>query len=524
MQVFTFRILTPLQRRRAAVSPAVLLALATVVVLVALIALLRFDSSGSRADHADGELMLYCAAGMRLPVEEIVADYQREYGTAVHVQYGGSNTLLGQIEVTRSGDLFLAADDSYLQLAGDKGLVAETLPLARMQAVVGVPRGNPRGIDSLDDLLAEDLRLVVANPDQAAIGKVVRQALQEAGKWEAIEEHTRQRGVFKPTVNDAANDIKLGSAGAGFLWDAVAAQYPEIDVVRLPELANATVEISVGVLQSSKQPTAALRFTRYLAARDRGLKVFAEDGYPPVEGDVWQERPKLTLYAGAINRRALEPIVKTFADREGVEVITKYNGCGILTADMRALGAGQTGFPDAFMACDQYYLDEVQDWFHEGVQISSADIVMVVARGNPHHVQSLDDLAKPGLRVALGQPQQCTIGVLSRRLLTSAGLDSDALRENIVAELPSSAMIVPSVTTGAADVALVYITDAQAERDRLEILPIDSPLAKAIQPYGIARSSDHQQLGQRLLDAIKQSRDQFEVAGFEWRLPDEPAE
>ena len=89
---------------------------------------------------------------------------------------------------------------------------------------------------------------------------------------------------------------------------------------------------------------------------------------------------------------------------------------------MRTLRENQdSGFPDVYMACDVYYLEAVQDLFQEGVNVSNTDIVIVTQTGNPKAIQSLEDLAKPGMRVAVGQPDQCTIGVLSRRLLESTG-------------------------------------------------------------------------------------------------------
>ena len=115
---------------------------------------------------------------------------------------------------------------SYLELARHKGLVEEILPLATMKTVVGVQRGNPKQVRDLNDLLREDVRVVLANPDQAAVGRAVRDALQKTGDWAALRECVNRRGVFKPTVGEVANDIKLGSIDAGILWDAVATQYP----------------------------------------------------------------------------------------------------------------------------------------------------------------------------------------------------------------------------------------------------------------------------------------------------------
>jgi ABC-type molybdate transport system substrate-binding protein len=185
---------------------------------------------------------------------------------------------------------------------------------------------------------------------------------------------------------------------------------------------------------------------------------------------------------------------------------------------MRGMQEGQAGaFPDTYMACDVYYLETVQDLFEQGTHVSDTDIVIVVQPGNPKSIESLEDLTREGVRVALGQPQQCTIGVLSRRLLEDAGI-YDGVRENLVQETPTSAMLVPNITTGSADAVLAYRTDTLAEQNRLEVIPIDSPLSKAVQPFSIARSSDHKYLAQRLFDLIARSREKFESAGFNWRL------
>lgn len=509
----------PRSRSRSGRAQAVVVVLlvALFVLLSVLVAMLWRSPTGGDAH----ELTMYCAAGMRGPLQIAADAYEREYGVRVLLQYGGSNTLLSQIEVSRTGDLYLAADQSYLELAREKGLVQEILPLATMEAVVGVPRGNPRQVDGLDDLLRDDVRVVLANPDQAAIGRIAREQLQKTGDWPALREQVRKTGVFKPTVGEVANDIKLGSVDTGILWDAVVAQYPDLEIVRIPQLAGGVANISIGILSNSRHPTAALRFARYLAARDQGLKTFSTLGYRPVEGDVWEEAPQLVFFAGAVNRRALEPIIQRFASREGVEINTVYNGCGILTAQMRTLiqqGRGAGNFPDSYMACDRYYLDTVKELFQDTRDVSNVPIRLVVAPGNPKQIEGLRDLVRSGVRVAIGQPDQCTIGVLSRRLLESAGIYKQVLEHNVVTQTATSSLLVPTITTGSADVALVYASDALAEAKRLEVVPIDSPLALAVQPFGIARSSDHKHLARRLLREIAKSRSQFEAAGFRWEL------
>ena len=479
----------------------------------------------SRGSDSSASLFVYCAAGIRAPVEAVKADYEQRYGTAVQLQYGGSNTLLSQLEFSRTGDLFLAADDSYLRQAVERGLVRETIPLAVMRPVILVAGGNPKHILGIDDLLRSDVRTALGNPDQAAIGKKTRELLTASGHWERLQNQVTQTGVFKPTVPEIANDVKIGSVDAAIVWDTTAAQYKTLEAVRTVELDAGTAQVAIGVLTSCQNPARALRFARFLAARDQGLLVFQADGFQTVAGDVWAEIPQLNFFCGAVNRRAVASVIKTFEDREGVQVNTVYNGCGILTAQMRSIhDQRQTaGFPDTYMACDRFYLDSVKEWFQEDVDISDTEVVIAVPRGNPAKIHDLQDLTRPGIRVSLGQPDQCTIGVLTREILQQENV-YEAVMRNVATQTATSAMLIPTVTTGAVDASLTYLTDTLAESDKVEAIRIPSAAARAIQPFAISRTSDHKHLARRFYQAISQARDQFEDAGFHFRVPTTPRE
>lgn len=523
--------------RLAKINTLWLLLLGGAAAIVVLIGLLYVGKP--RRDPDAKLVQVYCAAGLRPAMEKIAAKYKEEYGVDVEFQFGGSNTLLSQIKANRADtyDLYLAADDSYTTIAEEEGYARETLPIATMRPVIAVRKDSTKRIESLDDLLQEGVSVVLGDPDQAAIGKAVRTALSkvkvgDTNRWQQLEERIRQDGVFKPTVNEAANDVKIGTAvDAAIVWDSSVAMPQFRDVLRaipIPEFEDAANEVSICVLDSSPNPTAALKFARYVSAIDRGLPVFEEFGTRPVEGDLWAERPKITFFCGAVNRLAVEPIIEKFAEREGIDIATKFNGCGILTGDMKVIDEQRTdlGFPDCYMACDVYYLENVKDWFQDAQLVSDAEIVIVVPKGS-QQVQSLADLVKPGVRVAIGQPQQCTIGALTRRVLEQEGL-YDALMEKqlesgeTVVEKPSSALLVPDVVNGHVDAAIAYITDTRKEADRLDIVHIDSPSNMATQPFSIAKTSWHKQLCRRLFDHIADSPEAFEEAGFHFRLGNDP--
>ncbi len=275
--------------------------LGSILVLAVLISLLLRKPGADRQHASSPPLVLYCAAGVNPPVAEIVKDYQNELGVTVSVQYGGSGTLLSNLRVAQTGDLYLAADASYIQLARQQGLIAETIPLALQRPVIAAAKGNPKKIRSAQDLLRENVRVALGNPDAASIGKQTEAALRKAGLWENLKQAVQARGVFKPTVNDVANDVKIGTVDVGVVWDAVARQYPELEIVApLTGDPNFAMEITVGVLRSSRQPTEALRFARYLSARNRGLEVFQRHHYTVVDGDMWANRSAIEDTRGAL--------------------------------------------------------------------------------------------------------------------------------------------------------------------------------------------------------------------------------
>lgn len=491
-----------------------------VVAVTGLVAALYLYTGKERGTAGEKTLTLYCAAGVKPPVLAAVKEFSKRYGVTVNLQYGGSGTLLSNLQVAKQGDLYLAGDSSYIELGREKGVVLESLPLAHMTPVIAVQKGNPKKIKSLSDLSREDVRLALGNPDAASIGKQAKKLLTQAGHWKSVKARVETNGVFKPTVPEVANDIKIGAVDAGVIWDATVNQYPELEAVHVPSFDRARKKITIGVLKWSQKPTLALRFARFLNS-DEGNRFFENKGYPPVEGDKWEWQPQITFFCGAVNRRAVAGIVEEFSKREGVEINTIYNGCGILTGQMRTIRQtqGGAGFPDIYLACDRFYLDNVKEWFQEDLDISDTPIVIAVQKGNPSEVSGIADLTKPGMKVAVGQCEQCTIGALTKILLEKEGV-YDKVKSNVVAETASSALLVPTVATKSVDAAFAYKTDTQAEAQKVDSVEIPSNNALAIQPFAIAVQSRYKHLGRRFKARLVAGREAFEAAGFHFRADD----
>lgn len=495
-------------------SRSIVALLLTLVVLVASLLLLNEGPSQSlQSGGSDHEpLVLFCAAANRSVIESICRQYEEEFGRRVLLQFAPSQTLLSSIEVSGTGDLFLPADDDFIDTAREKALIAEVLPLATMKAVVAVRRGNPKSIRCLDDLLRKDVRFVQANPESAAVGRLVKKVLTFQNKWEALEDATVG---YRHSVTDIASDLMVGSADAGIVYDVVLHGKTELEAVDLSELKEAVSHLSIGVVATTKQPPLALHFARYVAASDRGLVHFKQHGYQVDKGDAWSDTPELSFFAGSMLRPAIDDTLTAFEKREGVRISRVYNGCGILVAQMKS---GQK--PDAYFACDTEFMNQVPDLFPESLAISQNELVILVQKGNPHQISSLKDLAQEGLRVGIGHEKQCAMGLLTQTTLREGGIQQQVM-ENVTVQTPTGDMLVNQMQAGSLDAAVAYLSNAAGAGDTLDAVRIQGlKCSVATQPLAILPGSPNSHTAKRLVDSLcsKASQSSFLAEGFRWQM------
>ena len=229
-----------------------LIAILTAAVL--LIGALVWTYFKDRRSNANAKsITVYCAAGMKKPVEAVAAKYREEYGVQINFQFGGTVALLSQIENAPKGDLFIAADEHAIDLARKKELIEEVLPLAHQYPVIAVQVGNPKGIKGMEDLFREDLKIAVGNKETASIGKATREVLGD--RWQELREKVT---VTKTTVMELAADLSFGAVDAAVIWNSTVPQFEKLEAVEVPGFTAHKDKVTVSVLNASKAPSSAL--------------------------------------------------------------------------------------------------------------------------------------------------------------------------------------------------------------------------------------------------------------------------
>ena len=128
------------------------------------------------------------------------------------------------------------------------------------------------------------------------------------------------------------------------------------------------------------------------------------------------EQEPLTIYAGAGLMKPMDELKVGFEQKYKIPVQLVYGGSGELFGMIAVRKAGDVFIPGAA----KYVQDAVKQGLvrAEGQRSVCYHVpVILVPAGNPANVHSLQDLARPGVRVALADAKAAAIGKVSNALL-----------------------------------------------------------------------------------------------------------
>ncbi len=169
-------------------------------------------------DFEGRELSLFVAAGMKKPMDTIIAEFQEDTGAVILVNYGSSGELYAQIEAGQPCDLYYSADWLYVEKIQELDKVSLDRKFLSDSVVLAVSPTGATKISSLDDLTKDDVSLVIGDP-AAPVGAYAEAGLKSLGLWDALEKNLKAR---PSTVNQVAIMVKEDQVDAGMVYSSVA--------------------------------------------------------------------------------------------------------------------------------------------------------------------------------------------------------------------------------------------------------------------------------------------------------------
>lgn len=231
-------------------------------------------------DTTKPELLVYCGAGMREPMDEIAATFTNQTGISINYIFGGSNNLLTQMNLTNMGDVYMPGATAYFDAARDMGMVEEESLAVYHVPVIAVPKGNSANITSLQDLTKPGVRVALGDSPGTAIGQLTDKLLTKNDLFDDVEKNIVTR---TGTVNELLVYICMNQADVGIIWEDL--YVPEkMDLIYIPNVENLVKVVPIGTLTSSEHRAEAEQFTAFVTSEE-GKAIFVKHGFTTYPSD-----------------------------------------------------------------------------------------------------------------------------------------------------------------------------------------------------------------------------------------------
>ena len=209
--------------------------------------------------HADPSgPTVFAAASMKTALDAIAAGWKAKTGKPLVISYGSSGTLAKQIEAGAPADLFISADQKWMDtLAKDgaikpdtrKNLLGNALVLVAPAAASAPDMTIDKGVDLAGAL--GDGKLAVCTIASCPAGIYGKEALTKLGVWDAVSPKLAQAD----NVRAALLLVARGEAKYGIVYATDAKAEPKVKVVgTFPEASHTPIVYPVAITKDAKSP------------------------------------------------------------------------------------------------------------------------------------------------------------------------------------------------------------------------------------------------------------------------------
>ena len=188
----------------------------------------------TRADEPEKPaLLVFAAASLTNVLGELAPAWEKTSGIPMKLSFAASSVLARQIEAGSNADVFISADQEWMNYLQARKLIARSsrADVVANRLVLIAPADSTIQLRiSQGFKLAEALgggRLATGDPDTVPVGRYARSALMKLGVWGEVEGHL----VRADNVRGAMTFVARGEAPLGIVYATDAQIDPKVRVV-----------------------------------------------------------------------------------------------------------------------------------------------------------------------------------------------------------------------------------------------------------------------------------------------------
>lgn len=231
-------------------------------------------------------LTVYAAASLTDAFTEIGETFQASHSdVTVAFNFGGSQNLRTQIEQGAPADVFASANSKEMDtlVTGDFVTANTARVFLTNQLILILPKENPAGVTSLEDLSKPGLKLVLA-AEEVPAGRYARQILENlnASYGSDFKDKVLANVVSnEDNIRQAVTKVQLGEADASIVYVSDAVAVPELQTIEIPLEMNVIAEYPIAALAASANSDLANEFIEYVLSAE-GQAMLKKWGFTPV--------------------------------------------------------------------------------------------------------------------------------------------------------------------------------------------------------------------------------------------------
>ncbi|MGD9817191.1 MAG: molybdate ABC transporter substrate-binding protein [Desulfomonilaceae bacterium] len=213
----------------------------------------------------------------------------------------------------------------------------------------------------------------------------------------------------------------------------------------------------------------------------------------------------LLVFAGAASKPPTEDAAKAFEAKTGVKVDVVFGGSGYVLSQMILSKKGDIYFPGS---SDYMELAKKKGVVFPETERNIVYLVPAinVQKGNPKSIRTLKDLIRPGLKVAIANPEGVCVGAYAVEIIESvfSPQEKEAFRKNLINYTESCEKTATAISLKAADAVLGWRVFQYWDPERIETIALDKNEIVRIGyiPIAISRFTTNRQLAQQFIDFL----------------------
>lgn len=278
--------------------------------LLLLAGLLSFPLFGGCARGEGKTITAFVGSASKPAMEEAAKAFKEETGIKVYLNFSGSGTMLSQMKLSKSGDLYIPGSPDYMVMAERDGVVEpESVKIiSYLIPAILVQHGNPKNIQSLSDLAKLGIKVGIGNPEAVCVGLYAFEILD----YNRLQEDVGVNIVtYAEGCSKTASLVALKSVDAIIGWRVFSKWHSDsIDVVYLkPEQIPRLSYIPGAISKFTKDRESAQKFLNFLVSL-QGQEIFSKWGYIATESEAKKYAPNAEIGGEYKLPMTYKPLVK----------------------------------------------------------------------------------------------------------------------------------------------------------------------------------------------------------------------